>query len=207
MVGKSLAEQNVTKARKAEYFCVKESVFPFIKFPGVDLLLGPEMKSTGEVMGVGRTFGEAFAKAQLAAGEVIPKSGLVFISVRDEDKDAAVIAAKELVELGFTLCATHGTAKVIIASGLECQGVNKVREGQPHIVDMLKNDQIDMILNTTEDKQAIADSYSIRRTALQHKVFYTTTMAGAMATILALKHSDISQVNCLQDLHKELSYE
>jgi carbamoyl-phosphate synthase large subunit len=207
MVGKTLAEQNVSKVKKADYYSVKESVFPFIKFPGVDSLLGPEMKSTGEVMGVGRTFGEAFAKGQLAAGEVIPKSGLVFISVRDEDKDAAVIAAKELVELGFTLCATHGTAKVITASGLECQGVNKVREGQPHIVDMLKNDQIDMILNTTEDKQAIADSYSIRRTALQHKVFYTTTMAGAMATILALKHSDMSQVNCLQDLHKELSYE
>jgi len=207
MVGKTLAEQNVSKVKKADYYSVKESVFPFIKFPGVDSLLGPEMKSTGEVMGVGRTFGEAFAKGQLAAGEVIPKSGLVFISVRDEDKDAAVIAAKELVELGFTLCATHGTAKVVTASGLECQGVNKVREGQPHIVDMLKNDQIDMILNTTEDKQAIADSYSIRRTALQHKVFYTTTMAGAMATILALKHSDMSQVNCLQDLHKELSYE
>jgi carbamoyl-phosphate synthase large subunit len=205
MVGKTLAEQKVSKAKKADYYSVKESVFPFIKFPGVDSLLGPEMKSTGEVMGVGRTFGEAFAKGQLAAGDVIPKSGLVFISVRNEDKDAAVITAKELVELGFTLCATHGTAKVITASGLECQGVNKVREGQPHIVDMLKNDQIDMIVNTTEDKQAIADSYSIRRTALQHKVFYTTTMAGAMATILALKHSDMGQVNCLQDLHEELA--
>ena len=205
MVGKSLAEQNVTKAKKAEYFSVKESVFPFIKFPGVDILLGPEMKSTGEVMGVGRTFGEAFAKGQLAAGEVIPKSGLAFISVRNEDKDDAVLVAKELAQLGFSLCATHGTAKSIREVGLECQGVNKVREGQPHIVDMLKNDQIDLIVNTTEDKQAIADSYSIRRTALQHRVFYTTTMAGAMATILALKHSDMSQVNRLQDLHEELS--
>ena len=205
MVGKSLAEQNVTKVKKAEYFCVKESVFPFIKFPGVDILLGPEMKSTGEVMGVGRTFGEAFAKGQLAAGEVIPKSGLAFISVRNEDKDDAVLVAKELAQLGFSLCATHGTAKSIREVGLECQGVNKVREGQPHIVDMLKNDQIDLIVNTTEDKQAIADSYSIRRTALQHRVFYTTTMAGAMATILALKHSDMSQVNRLQDLHEELS--
>ena len=207
MVGKSLAEQKVTKAKKADFYSVKESVFPFIKFPGVDSLLGPEMKSTGEVMGVGRTFGEAFAKGQLAAGDVIPNSGLVFISVRNEDKDAAVIVARELVELGFTLCATHGTSKAIRETGLECQSVNKVREGQPHIVDMLKNDQINMIVNTTEDKQAIADSYSIRRTALQHKVFYTTTMAGAMATILALKHSDMGQVNCLQDLHKELSYE
>ena len=205
MTGKSLAEQKVKKANKADYFCVKESVFPFIKFPGVDSLLGPEMKSTGEVMGVGRTFGEAFAKGQLAAGDVIPKSGLVFISVRHEDKDVAVIAAKELVQLGFTLCATHGTARSIRGSGLECKGVNKVREGQPHIVDMLKNDEIDMIINTTEDKQAIADSYSIRRTALQHKVFYTTTMAGAMATILALKTSDLGQVNRLQDLHKEIS--
>ena len=205
MVGKSLAEQNVTKVKKAEYFSVKESVFPFIKFPGVDILLGPEMKSTGEVMGVGRTFGEAFAKGQLAAGEVIPKSGLAFISVRNEDKDDAVLVAKELAQLGFSLCATHGTAKSIREVGLECQGVNKVREGQPHIVDMLKNDQIDLIVNTTEDKQAIADSYSIRRTALQHRVFYTTTMAGAMATILALKHSDMSQVNRLQDLHEELS--
>jgi len=204
MAGKSLAEQKVTKANKADYFSVKESVFPFIKFPGVDSLLGPEMKSTGGVMGVGRTFGEAFAKGQLAAGDVIPKSGMVFISVRNEDKKAAVIAARGLVELGFTLCATHGTAKAMRDKGLECQGVNKVREGQPHIVDMLKNDQIDMIVNTTEDKQAIADSYSIRRTALQHKVFYTTTMAGAMATILALKHSDMGQVNCLQDLHEEL---
>lgn len=205
MVGKSLAEQNVTKAKKAEYFSVKESVFPFIKFPGVDILLGPEMKSTGEVMGVGRTFGEAFAKGQLAAGEVIPKSGLAFISVRNEDKNDAVLVANELAQLGFSLCATHGTAKSIREVGLECQGVNKVREGQPHIVDMLKNDQIDLIVNTTEDKQAIADSYSIRRTALQHRVFYTTTIAGAMATILALKHSDMSQVNRLQDLHEELS--
>ncbi|RKZ47931.1 MAG: carbamoyl phosphate synthase large subunit [Gammaproteobacteria bacterium] len=205
MVGKTLAEQKISKAKKADYYSVKESVFPFIKFPGVDSLLGPEMKSTGEVMGVGRTFGEAFAKGQLAAGDVIPKSGLVFISVRNEDKDAAVIVARELVGLGFSLCATHGTAKSIRETGLECQGVNKVREGQPHIVDMLKNDQIDMIVNTTEDKQAIADSYSIRRTALQHKVFYTTTMAGAMATILALKHSDMDQVNCLQDLHEELA--
>ncbi len=205
MVGKSLAEQKVVKVNKANYFSVKESVFPFIKFPGVDSLLGPEMKSTGEVMGIGRTFAEAFAKGQLAAGELIPKSGLVFISVRDEDKSVAADVAKELVELGFTLCATHGTANFIRQAGLKCQDVNKVREGQPHIVDMLKNNQIDMIVNTTEDKQAIADSYSIRRTALQHNIFYVTTMAGAMATILALKHEDMNKINSLQDLHKELA--
>lgn len=211
MAGKSLVEQNVkkaNKANKADYFSVKESVFPFIKFPGVDSLLGPEMKSTGEVMGIGRTFGEAFAKGQFAAGEVIPKSGLVFISVRHEDKKDAVIAAKELISLGFSLCATHGTAKAISESGLQCEGVNKVREGQPHVVDMLKNDQIAMIVNTTENKQAISDSYSIRRTALQHRVFYTTTMAGAMATILALKNSDLRRVYRLQDLHREyIGYE
>lgn len=205
MVGKSLAKQHINQVKRPNYFSVKESVFPFIKFPKVDPLLGPEMKSTGEVMGVGRTFGEAFAKGQLAAGEVIPKSGMVLISVRDEDKDMAALAAKDLLVLGFTLCATHGTAKLIQAAGLVCQDVNKVREGRPHIVDMLKNGQIDMIINTTENKQAIADSYLIRRTALQYKVFYTTTMAAAMATILALKHSDMRQVNCLQDLHKELT--
>ena len=204
MVGMELEEQGVTKAKVPPYFSVKESVFPFIKFPGVDSLLGPEMKSTGEVMGIGRSFAEAFAKAQLGAGELIPRSGLAFISVRDEDKEEAKKIAKELSTLGFTLCATHGTAKALRDAGLDCQGVNKVREGQPHIVDMLKNDQIDLIVNTTEDKQAIADSYSIRRTALQHKVFYTTTIAGANATIQALKQKDSEEVNRLQLLHEEL---
>jgi len=204
MVGRSLAEQCITTVRVPSYFSVKESVFPFIKFPGVDSLLGPEMKSTGEVMGVGRSFAEAFAKAQFGAGEIIPRSGLAFISVRDEDKEQAKNIARELLRLGFLLCATDGTTKTIRAAGLECQRVNKVREGQPHIVDMLKNDEIDLIVNTTEDKQAIADSYSIRRTALQHKVFYTTTMAGATATILALKQKDSGEVNRLQDLHGEI---
>jgi len=204
MVGNSLAKQGVTKGIIPGYYSVKESVFPFIKFPGVDPLLGPEMKSTGEVMGIGLSFGEAFAKAQLAAGELIPHSGLAFISVRDEDKEAAKIVAGELSKLGFALCATHGTAMALQLAGFECQGINKVREGQPHIVDMLKNEEIDLIVNTTEDKQAIADSYSIRRTALQHKVFYTTTMAGAMATISALKQKGSGEVNPLQILHEEI---
>ncbi len=204
MIGKSLKEQGVTKSVVPEYYSVKEAVFPFIKFPGVDSLLGPEMKSTGEVMGISRSFGRAFAKAQLAAGDNIPQSGLAFISVRNEDKPSAKEIAKDLVELGFELCATHGTAKVLKDIGLSCQSINKVREGQPHAVDMLKNDEIALIVNTTEGKQAIADSYSIRRTALQHKVFYTTTIAGARATIDGLKQKADMTVNRIQDLHKEL---
>ena len=204
MVGQSLKDQGITQSVIPEYFSVKESVFPFIKFPGVDSLLGPEMKSTGEVMGVGRSFAEAFAKAQKGASENIPRSGLAFISVRDEDKAEATDIARTLAKLGFSICATHGTAKALRMAGIECQGINKVREGQPHIVDMLKNDQIDLIVNTTEDKQAIADSYSIRRTALQHKVFYTTTMAGAKATIQALQQNASSDVYSLQSLHEEL---
>jgi carbamoyl-phosphate synthase large subunit len=203
MVGLPLAEQGVTTVKMPSYYSVKESVFPFIKFPGVDSLLGPEMKSTGEVMGIGLTFAEAFAKGQLAVGENISNSGLAFISVRDEDKAEAVKVARELANIGFLLCATHGTARALKDAGLECRGVNKVREGQPHIVDMLKNDEIDLIVNTTEDKQAIADSYSIRRTALHHKVFYTTTMAGAHATVLALKQGNSTAVNSLQELHRE----
>jgi len=181
---------------------VKEAVFPFIKFPGVDPLMGPEMKSTGEVMGVGKSFGEAFAKAQLAAVGGIPRSGLAFISVRDADKPYAQSVARELSELGFKLIATHGTAAALRDAGLECRGINKVHEGQPHIVDLLKNDEIDLIFNTTEGRKAIADSYSIRRTALQHKVFYMTTMTGANATVHALKSIDSGSVNRLQDLHR-----
>jgi carbamoyl-phosphate synthase large subunit len=160
------------------------------------------MKSTGEVMGVGKTFGEAFAKGQLAAGESFPRSGNAFISVKEIDKDKVVIVARELFALGYQLYATHGTCKVLTNAGIKCERVNKVREGQPHIVDMLKNETIDLIVNTTEDKKAIADSYSIRRTALQHNVFYTTTIAGAMATVEALKQRDSVGVNSLQNLHK-----
>ena len=201
MVGELLGKQGIDKVNTPSYYSVKEAVFPFIKFPEVDPLLGPEMKSTGEVMGVGANFGEAYAKSQLGAGEILPEHGLAFISVRDSDKKQALKIASELHKLGFTLCATHGTASAIRDSGIECRGVNKVREGQPHIVDMLKNDEIDFIVNTTEGKKAVTDSDKIRRTALQHKVFYTTTMAGASATIQALKNPGAGKVNCLQELH------
>ncbi|MGD8614653.1 MAG: carbamoyl-phosphate synthase large subunit, partial [Gammaproteobacteria bacterium] len=203
MVGRSLAEQGMTHERVPPYYSVKEAVFPFVKFPGVDPLLGPEMKSTGEVMGVGRTFGEAFAKAQLGAGESLPRSGRVFISVRNSDKEDAVQVASELVKQGFTLVATRGTAAAVNAAGIPCEMVNKVTEGRPHIVDMIKNDKIDLIVNTTEGKQAIADSYTIRGAALQHKVPYSTTIAHAYATSLALTSIDSPRVERLQDLHQE----
>ena len=204
MVGKTLAEQGVTREVIPSYYCVKEAVFPFIKFPGVDPILGPEMKSTGEVMGVGRSFGEAYAKAQLGAGVVLPRSGKVFLSVRDADKAPLIEVAKSLIAYGFTIVATRGTAAALQAAGVPCEVVNKVIEGRPHIVDAIKNDQIDLIVNTTEGKQAIADSFSIRREALHHKVCYTTTIAGARATCLALNYLDITEVNRLQDLHKEI---
>jgi carbamoyl-phosphate synthase large subunit len=203
MVGSSLTRQGVGGERVPEYFSVKEAVFPFIKFPGVDPLLGPEMKSTGEVMGVGRSFGEAFAKAQIGAGEDLPRSGRVFISVRNADKEDAVQVAAELVKQGFTIVATRGTAVAISAGGIRCELANKVTEGRPHIVDMIKNEQIDLIVNTTEGKQAIADSYTIRGAALQHKVPYSTTIAHAYATSLALTCMDSPTVERLQDLHQE----
>ncbi len=202
MVGQSLDQQGIDAAVIPEFYSVKEAVFPFIKFPGVDPLLGPEMKSTGEVMGISSSFGEAFAKAQLAADQEIPKKGLAFISVRDADKPEAVKIAGQLSDLGFVLCATHGTARALQAAGIECLGINKVREGRPHVVDMLKNEAIHMIVNTTEGKKAIADSYSIRRTALQHKVFYTTTIAAANAALEALQQQQKQQVNSLQELHR-----
>ncbi|MFQ5643453.1 MAG: carbamoyl-phosphate synthase large subunit [Thiogranum sp.] len=204
MAGRSLAEQGVTEERVPEYFSVKEAVFPFVKFPGVDPLLGPEMKSTGEVMGVGRSFGEAFAKAQLGAGEKLPRSGKVFISVRGADKDDAVQVAAELVKQGFTIVATRGTAAAMSDARIDCELVNKVTEGRPHVVDMIKNEQIALIVNTTEGKQAIADSYTIRGAALQHKVPYSTTISHAYATSLALTCMDSQTVERLQDLHQEL---
>ena len=204
MLGQSFEEQGFVGERIPEYFSVKEAVFPFVKFPGVDTLLGPEMKSTGEVMGVGRHFGQAFAKATLAAGEELPTAGCAFISVRDRDKASAVDIGRDLIALGFELLATRGTARALGESGIPCRQVNKVMEGRPHAVDMLKNDEIDFIVNTTEGKQAIADSYSIRRTALQHRVPYTTTIAGAKATVLAIRELHVDGVNCLQDLHREI---
>ena len=208
MAGKSLREQGVTEEVIPQMYSVKESVFPFVKFPGVDPLLGPEMKSTGEVMGVGKTFGMAFAKAQLGAGVELPTQGKVFISVRERDREAAVELARQLAELGFDIVATRGTGQAIQAAGVDCQLVNKVYEGRPHIVDMIKNDEIELIINTTEGKKAIADSYTIRASALQHKVSYTTTIAGAQATCRALQYLENSQlagdVNPLQAIHNRL---
>jgi carbamoyl-phosphate synthase large subunit len=186
MVGKSLMEQGFTEEVVPNHYSVKEAVFPFLKFPGVDPLLGPEMKSTGEVMGVGASFGEAFAKAQLAAGGPLPLSGRAFISVRDGDKKAIVPVARKLVDAGFELVATGGTTQTIHAASIACERINKVTEGRPHIVDQIKNDEIDLIINTTEGKQSISDSFSIRREALNHKVTYYTTVAGAQAVAYAL---------------------
>ena len=203
MVGRSLAEQGCTRERVPPSYSVKEAVFPFIKFPGVDPILGPEMKSTGEVMGIGPVFGEAYAKSQLAAGVELPRGGRVFISVRDADKPAVAAIARDLAGRGFELVATRGTAAVVEAAGIACDTVNKVVEGRPHVVDAIKNGEIDLIINTTEGRQAIADSFSIRREALHHKICYTTTIAGARATGQALDYLDSEDVRSLQDLHRE----
>jgi carbamoyl-phosphate synthase large subunit len=204
MVGQSLASQGLTASLTPPYYSVKESVFPFIKFAGVDPLLGPEMKSTGEVMGVGRSFGEAFAKSQMAAGDPLPRSGRAFISVRDPDKAAATEIARSLAEFGFEIVASHGTAAAVEAAGIPCRHINKVKEGRPHIVDMIKNDEIALIINTTEGKSAIADSYTIRREALHHKVAYATTIAAGRAMCLALAYPEDGEVNRLQQLHEEI---
>ena len=204
MIGTTLKEQGFTCEIIPDTFAVKEAVFPFNKFPGVDPILGPEMKSTGEVMGVGRTFAEAYSKAQMGAGEAIADQGKAFISVRDPDKQFVVEVARKIQALGYELVATHGTAKVIEAAGLEVVGVNKVAEGRPHIVDMLKNDEIQVVFNTTEGKQAIADSSTIRRTALRHNVFCTTTIAGALAVCEALEFGNNYSVYTIQDLHAAL---
>jgi carbamoyl-phosphate synthase large subunit len=203
MTGTSLKSQGLTEACVPKFFSVKEAVFPFIKFQGVDPLLGPEMKSTGEVMGIGLTFAEAFAKAQQGAGNAIPVSGTAFLSVRKTDRSDVVALARDLHRKGFKLVATRGTAAAISAEGIQCGVVNKVMEGRPHIVDMIKNGQIDLIVNTTEGKQAIADSYTIRRTALHNKISYSTTMAGARATCMALDYLDTGNVTSLQNLHQE----
>ncbi|ACL72065.1 carbamoyl-phosphate synthase large subunit [Thioalkalivibrio sulfidiphilus] len=203
MAGRSLREQGVDGEVIPSYFSVKEAVFPFIKFPGVDTILGPEMKSTGEVMGMGRSFGEAFAKSQLGAGVTLPQRGKAFVSVREADKGGVAKVGRALVEQGFEVIATRGTAEVLKAAGIECTPVNKVTEGRPHIVDMIKNDEISLIVNTTEGRQAIADSFTIRREALQHKVSYTTTLAGALATVSALSYLAHEEVYRLQDMHQE----
>lgn len=201
MAGISLASQKFTHEIKPSFYSVKEAVFPFIKFPGVDTILGPEMKSTGEVMGVGPTFAEAFIKSQLAASMNLPKSGKAFLSVRREDHYECIDIAKSLSALGFELVATKGTARAIKEHGLKVESVNKVAEGRPHIVDMIKNDEIDFIVNITEDKKAIADSYEIRRNALQNKVTYYTTLAGARAACIGMSYVDEFHVMPLQSLH------
>ena len=200
MAGISLAQQEIIPHTPA-YYAVKMPVFPFSKFPGVDPILGPEMKSTGEVMGIGESFGEAFAKALVGAGLVIPRQGRVFLSVRDADKIEVVSLARDLAAYGFSIVATPGTAAALQQGGVACLPVNKVTEGRPHIVDMIKNDEIDFIINTTEGEQAIADSFTIRRSAVQHKVLYTTTLAGGKAICLAMHHKAAMRVTRLQDLH------
>jgi carbamoyl-phosphate synthase large subunit len=205
MAGKSLAEQGVTAEIIPPYYSVKEAVFPFIKFPGADTILGPEMKSTGEVMGVGRTFAEAFLKSQMASGERLPTTGKVFLSVRDSDKEPAVEVARSLHNLGFVLLATRGTATAIAAAGLPVTPVNKVAEGRPHIVDMIKNGEIALIVNTVEDRRAaVRDSYSIRRAALQQRVSLFTTLAGARAACTGIEQARELRAYSVQELHGNL---
>jgi carbamoyl-phosphate synthase large subunit len=204
MAGASLKVQGITREIVPGYYSVKESVFPFNKFPAVDPLLGPEMRSTGEVMGTGAHFGEAFHKAILAGGMDIPRGGQAFISVRDQDKKKAVQLARILVDKGFKVFATHGTAAAIQKAGIACEGVNKVKEGRPHCVDMIKNGEIQLVANTTEGKQSIEESRSIRASAIQNKVCYFTTMAGALAAAAAMDHLDRLDVNRLQNLHAGL---
>ena len=204
MVGRSLEAQGIAGEIVPGFYSVKGPVFPFAKFPEADPILGPEMKSTGEVMGTGRTFGEAYAKAQAGAGIVLPRKGVCFISVRERDKPFAAPLARDLIARGFDIVATEGTARALGAEGIACRKVLKVREGRPHIVDMIKNDEIDLIVNTTEGKHAVRESRSIRREAVARRVTYYTTVAAARATCEALDHLEAVDVNRLQDLHKEL---
>lgn len=208
MAGRSLADLGVTKEVVPQYFSVKEAVFPFVKFPGVDTILGPEMKSTGEVMGVGESFGEAFVKSQMAAGVTLPKSGVAFISVKAQDKPKAVEVARGLADLGFSVLATRGTASAIEAAGIPVQVVNKVAEGRPNIVDMVKNNEIALVINTVEERRnAIADSRHIRTVALASRVTFFTTIAGARAAVEGLQYlrqGDGLKVYSLQHLHKTL---
>ena len=206
MAGTTLAEQGFTREIIPPFFNVKEAVFPFNKFQGVDPILGPEMKSTGEVMGIGESFAEAFSKATIGAGDKLPKtSGRAFLSVRDPDKPGVITVARQLLDLGFTLVATRGTARTLEGAGMPVEHVNKVTEGRPHIVDRIKNGEIDLIVNTTEGRQAIADSSTIRRSALVKKVCYTTTLAGADALCKALAFTQEEQVRRLQDIHKKVA--
>jgi carbamoyl-phosphate synthase large subunit len=205
MAGMSLAEQGATAEIVPGYYSVKEAIFPFAKFQNVDPILGPEMRSTGEVMGVGRSFGAAFARAEEAANIKAPQPGKAFISVRDPDKPRVLDVARDMLGRGFSIVATGGTADYLNAAGLACERVNKVIEGRPHIVDLIKNGEISYIVNTTEGRQAIADSFSIRREALQQRVTYSTTVSGARALLHSLDHRGAGDVLSLQELHKELA--
>jgi carbamoyl-phosphate synthase large subunit len=213
MAGQTLASQGITKEVTPPYFSVKEAVFPFVKFPGVDTILGPEMKSTGEVMGVGKTFGEAFVKSQLGAGTKLPRahkadgtpSGKVFISVKNNDKPRAIAVARQLADLGFALIATKGTAAAINEAGVACAVVNKVTEGRPHIVDMIKNNEVVLVINTVEERRnAIADSRHIRTSALLNRVTTFTTIAGAEAAVEGMKYMDKLDVISVQEMHAQL---
>ena len=205
MAGITLAEQGVTDEIIPPYFSVKEAVFPFVKFPGVDTLLSPEMKSTGEVMGVGATFGAAYNKAQQGTGADIPRHGTVLFSVRDSDKAIAIELAAYLSVSGFTIVATRGTAAVFEKAGVVCQTVNKVAEGRPHIVDMIIDGQANLVINTTSSNNTVKDSYTIRREALMHKVTYFTNIASARAMVEGHKAHEEMRVSKLQDLHKTIS--
>ncbi len=205
MAGQTLASQGITKEVTPPYFSVKEAVFPFVKFPGVDTILGPEMKSTGEVMGVGKTFGEAFVKSQLGAGTKLPTSGRVFLTVKNNDKARAVQVARDLAALKFDLVATKGTAAAINAAGIPCGVVNKVTEGRPHVVDMIKNNEVVLVINTVEERRnAIADSRQIRTSALLARITTFTTIAGAEAAVQGMAHIDNLGVISVQEMHAQL---
>ena len=205
MSGIKIKDLNLPNLTNETYFSVKEAVFPFSKFPEVDVLLGPEMKSTGEVMGFGKTFGEAYFKAQRAAGVILPKTGNVFISVRDHDKKPICDVASELISMGFKIFATSGTFNHLIESGVDCTRINKVKDGHPHIVDMIKNNEVHLIINTTEGARSIKDSFSIRKEAQNHKISLTTTVSGAKAFCKAIKFIDDFGVQDLKERHKSLS--
>jgi carbamoyl-phosphate synthase large subunit len=205
MAGKSLEDLKLTKEVVPKYFSVKEAVLPFSKFPEVDVLLGPEMKSTGEVMGIGKSFGEAYFKAQRAAGVILPKTGNVFLSVRDKDKSSICSIAKDLIDIGFNLYATRGTQEYLEEKNIKCNKVNKVKEGQPHIVDMIKNGEVHLIINTTEGARSIKDSFSIRKEANNNNVCLTTTISGAKAFCKAILFIDNFDVTDIQSRHDTIN--
>ena len=208
MAGQSLASQGVGKDIALPYYSVKEAVFPFVKFPGVDPILGPEMKSTGEVMGVGKTFGEAFVKSQVGAGEKLPKpaDGKIFLTVKNDDKPRAIEVARGLHSLGYSIIATKGTAAAIAEAGIPCERVNKVAEGRPHIVDMLKNGEVSLVINTVEDRRnAIVDSREIRTSALKNRVPTFTTIFGAEAAIEGMRVANDLSIISVQEMHQQLA--